>query len=191
MFALCTKNHSIQGDINTRWQCMMYLIRVTEQNLKISFAWNSADAPPTRKTVCKAVLPIAWWWKYNFIHWTLPPKHLSKYSFPSLSNPLLPPLLVLLPPKLPGEVMLLTTPSGEGGERMPLVYPNPSFPESFLPSPQSHSTSSHLRHLGWNQAPTSNAVKGRGPRGCVFSQPGDEGGQWRLAKGRQGFKQRA
>lgn len=106
-----------------------------------------------------------------------PPKHLSKYSFPSLSNPLLPPLLVLLPPKLPGEVMLLTTPSGEGGERMPLVYPNPSFPESFLPSPQSHSTSSHLRHLGWNQAPTSNAVKGRGPRGCVFSQPGDEGGQ--------------
>lgn len=74
MFALCTKNHSIQGDINTRWQCMMYLIRVTEQNLKISFVWNSADAPPTRKTVCKAVLPIAWWWKYNFIHWTLPPK---------------------------------------------------------------------------------------------------------------------
>lgn len=120
-----------------------------------------------------------------------------KYSFSGLTNPpLLPWRLIHLlevhlirpSPHLSGEELPSTITSGKGGKTMPLIFPNPNCSETFLPSSQSHSTSSHSRYLSL-KAPTSNVMEAEVPGGLAFSQPSDEGGQRRLWKGGQGFKQ--
>lgn len=74
---------------------------------------------------------------------------------------------------------------------MSLVIPNPNCSETYLPTIERHSTCSPCRRLGGDQAPPSNITEGGVSGSYAFSQRSDEGGQGRLSKGRQGFKQRA
>ena len=68
---------------------------------------------------------------------------MTKYSFSSLSNPPLPPQILIHLPELHLPVPLppiplenyYCWPSGEGGETIPLVFPNPNCSETFFPSP--------------------------------------------------------
>lgn len=170
---------------------------MSQSEIANSFIYNSAEPRAPGKSQ-KALLSIV----YKNIIWYFEPSSQQtspflKYSFSGLTNPpLLPRRLIrllevhLICPSshLPGEELLSTATSGKGGKTTPLIFPNPNCSETFLPSSQSHSTSSHAKYLSL-KAPTSNMVEAGVPGGLALSQPSDEGGQRRLRKGGQGFKQ--
>ena len=124
----CNGNHSAHGNISTQWQSTIYT-SVTEQNL---FCSKFCRAPPTRRIVKS--FPFYSLWKYNFILWTLPTKHLSNYEIfffkhfkssspsPDTDTPAWASCACPSSSHLPGEVLLSTTTSGEGGETTPLVF---------------------------------------------------------------------